>query len=81
MGAHTRLTWWKRRLLEIVEARLDWVRQRLSDRPLPLKGRYPDYVTCPHCGTPEVEAWSDAPAACCHECGQRFPYPPPGAAD
>ncbi|MEK7441023.1 MAG: hypothetical protein AAB571_07045 [Chloroflexota bacterium] len=39
--------------------------------------RYPDYVTCPHCGEPEVEVWGDQPNATCHQCGQTFNYTPP----
>ncbi len=40
---------------------------------------YPDYVTCPHCGEPEVEVWCYETTARCHNCGQTFDHPlPPG---
>jgi transcription elongation factor Elf1 len=33
---------------------------------------YPDYLTCPHCGEPEVEVWGcDGPISC-HNCGRVF---------
>ena len=35
---------------------------------------FPDYVTCPHCGEPEVEVWCDQPTAHCHNCGQEFDH-------
>ena len=46
--------------------------------PAQLKSPYPDYVTCPGCGEPEVEVWSDRKSARCHNCGLTFDYPPPG---
>lgn len=44
---------------------------------LPLPDPYPDYVTCPHCGEPEVEVWCYQTQVTCHRCGQRFPHTPP----
>ena len=35
---------------------------------------FPDYVTCPQCGEPEVEVWCYAVAARCHACGQEFEH-------
>jgi hypothetical protein len=35
---------------------------------------FPDYVTCPQCGEPEVEVWCYAPAVRCHACGQMFEH-------
>lgn len=36
---------------------------------LPLPDPYPDYVTCPHCGEPEVEVWCYMRRVRCHNCG------------
>jgi len=33
---------------------------------------FPDYVTCPHCGEPEVEVWCYALTATCHACEHTF---------
>jgi transcription elongation factor Elf1 len=35
---------------------------------------YPDYVTCPHCGEPEVEVWCNVTTATCHACGREFDH-------
>jgi rubredoxin len=35
---------------------------------------FPDYVTCPHCGEPEVEVWCYELAATCHACGYTFDH-------
>ena len=39
---------------------------------LDLQRPFPDYVTCPHCGEPEVEVWCYNPAALCHACERTF---------
>ena len=38
---------------------------------------YPDYVTCPHCGEPEVEVWCNEKTARCHNCGRTFDHAVP----
>jgi hypothetical protein len=35
---------------------------------------FPDYVTCPQCGEPEVEVWCYAEQATCHKCGTTFDH-------
>lgn len=35
---------------------------------------FPDYVTCPGCGEPEVEVWCYKPIATCHACGLQFDH-------
>ena len=42
----------------------------LGDENLPLPAPYPDYITCPHCGEPEVEIWCNEQGENCHSCGQ-----------
>jgi hypothetical protein len=37
-----------------------------------LQRPFPDYVTCPHCGEPEVEVWCYDSTARCHACEQTF---------
>lgn len=39
-----------------------------------LQRPFPDYVTCPHCGEPEVEVWCYDATARCHACGQAFDH-------
>lgn len=36
---------------------------------LPLPEPYPDYVSCPNCGEPEVEVWCFESKVQCHRCG------------
>ena len=36
---------------------------------LPLPDPFPEYVTCPHCGEPEVEVWCYQARVQCHACG------------
>ncbi len=62
-----------------------------SDRPIPepnpsridpatglaLPDPYPEYVTCPHCGEPEVEVFCYETRCRCHHCGQWFDHTPP----
>ena len=33
---------------------------------------FPDYVTCPQCGEPEVEVWCYELTVTCHACGHPF---------
>jgi hypothetical protein len=35
---------------------------------------FPDYVTCPYCGEPEVEVWCYATSVHCHACEQVFQH-------
>lgn len=49
--------------------------RRPADLPLP--DPYPEYLTCPHCGEPEVEVWCYQREAICHQCGGRIPHTPP----
>ena len=42
---------------------------------------FPDYVTCPHCGEPEVEVWCYAAAVRCHACGRAFEHALPQACE
>jgi len=44
---------------------------------LELPDPFSDYVTCPHCGEPEVEVWCYAEGGTCHNCGQWVHYPKP----
>lgn len=44
---------------------------------LPLPDPFPEYVTCPHCGEVEVEAWCYQLEVRCHRCGQLMPHTPP----
>jgi len=44
-----------------------------------LQRPFPDYVTCPRCGEPEVEVWCYDAAARCHACGQMFDHALPAA--
>jgi hypothetical protein len=39
-----------------------------------LQRPFPDYVTCPHCGEPEVEVWCYDLTAQCHACAQIFAH-------
>lgn len=39
-----------------------------------LQRPFPDYVTCPHCGEPEVEVWCYDATAHCHACQQAFSH-------
>jgi hypothetical protein len=43
-------------------------------RDLPLPDPYPEYVTCPACGEPEVETWCYDSSVRCHQCGQLIPH-------
>ena len=53
-----------------------------SDTVPPSNQPYPDYVTCPHCGEPEVEVWCNETTARCHNCGETFDHPlPPDCED
>gem|GEM_PF-6809175 len=36
---------------------------------LPLPTPYPEYLTCSHCGEPEVEVWCFESVVVCHNCG------------
>ncbi len=50
-----------------------------SQTGLPLPDPFPEYLTCPHCGEPEVEVFCYQPMAHCHACGCEFEHPrPPG---
>jgi len=40
-----------------------------SGSALPLPHPFPDYMTCPYCGEPEVEIWCYQAAAQCYNCG------------
>lgn len=44
---------------------------------LALPDPYPEYVTCPHCGEPEVEVFCYETQGRCHRCGQLFEHIPP----
>lgn len=35
---------------------------------LPLPHPFPEYLTCPHCGEPEVEIWCYQKAVQCYNC-------------
>jgi hypothetical protein len=43
---------------------------------LPLPDPFPDYVTCPHCGEPEVEVWCYQTRTRCHRCGAVIVHTP-----
>ncbi len=46
---------------------------------LPLPDPYPEYIRCPHCGEPEVEAYCFETSVLCHNCGELIEHtPPPG---
>lgn len=44
---------------------------------LPLPDPFPEYLTCPHCGEPEVEVWCYQTQVRCHSCEQWFAHAPP----
>ena len=46
------------------------------DSGLPLPNPYPEYLPCPHCGEPEVEAWCYETRVQCHNCGEWFEHIP-----
>lgn len=48
-----------------------------ADAALPLPDPFPDYITCPHCGEPEVEVWCFEVEVYCHACGARIEHRPP----
>ncbi len=53
--------------------------RRWQDDPetgLPLPLPYPEYLTCPYCGEPEVEAWCFEQFVVCHNCGSYIPHIP-----
>ncbi len=35
---------------------------------------FPDYVSCPHCGEPEVEVWCYELTVTCHACRHTFSH-------
>lgn len=41
---------------------------------LPLPDPFPEYIPCPHCGEPEVEAWCYQSRVRCHKCGGWVPH-------
>jgi rubredoxin len=45
--------------------------------PIDFTQPFPDYVTCPRCGEPEVEAWCFELTATCHACGHVFKHAMP----
>jgi hypothetical protein len=44
---------------------------------LPLPDPYTEYLTCPHCGTPEVEVFCYQTEVACYQCGKIIPHTPP----
>ena len=64
------------------------VKRRGEDTPLPGLGRgelplpdpFPEYLTCPVCGEPEVEVWCYEDGARCHACGAWVQHTPDCAA-
>jgi hypothetical protein len=44
---------------------------------LPLTDPFPEYLTCPHCGEAEVEAWCFQEQVRCHQCNAWFAHCPP----
>ncbi|MEK7440386.1 MAG: hypothetical protein AABZ78_06300 [Chloroflexota bacterium] len=44
---------------------------------LPLPDPYLDYITCPHCGEPEVEVFCYQTEVVCHNCGKKIAHTPP----
>lgn len=47
-----------------------------APQDLPLPDPFPEYLTCPHCGEPEVEVWCYQTQAQCHRCGGWFEHAP-----
>ncbi len=56
---------------------LDAGRRAVQRACLPLPDPYPDYVTCPHCGEPEVEVWCYMSGVRCHNCGEWIAHETP----
>jgi hypothetical protein len=55
-------------------------RRRAAPMPepdLPLPDPFPEYVTCTHCGEPEVEVWCYQARVQCHACGGWMDHPLP----
>lgn len=48
--------------------------QELDDRPLP--DPFPDYVTCPVCGEPDIELWCYEESGRCPNCGAEITHGP-----
>lgn len=40
-----------------------------AEPDLPLPDPFPEYITCTHCGEPEVEVWCYQARVQCHACG------------
>jgi transcription elongation factor Elf1 len=57
--------------------RAGWPKPVSDSMPAVSEVPYPDYVTCPHCGEPEVEVWCYEKTARCHNCGRTFEHPVP----
>jgi hypothetical protein len=49
----------------------------IDESGLPLPSQFPEYLTCPNCGEPEVEVWCYEKEAVCYNCGCVFPHPLP----
>lgn len=48
-----------------------------SESGLPLPDPFPEYITCVHCGEPEVEVWCYQTRVQCHACGGWIDHTPP----
>jgi hypothetical protein len=68
---------WRERFLRWFNRRAEPPSPRPASSRPEVADPYPDYVTCPHCGEPEVEVWCNEPMARCHNCGRTFDHPVP----
>lgn len=68
---------WRERFRRWFDRRAEQLSRRPTSPRPEVADPYPDYVTCPHCGEPEVEVWCNEPAAHCHNCGRTFDHPVP----
>jgi hypothetical protein len=62
---------------EVAEKPDDEVDGWMGEGGLPLPDPFPEYVSCPHCGEPEVEVWCYQAEVRCHQCGQLLPHRQP----
>ncbi len=53
------------------------IRAEMLESGLPLPDPFPEYVTCPHCGEPEVEVWCYQRGVHCHACGEWLEHETP----
>jgi len=56
-----------------IAAWLSRLGQQSAECPPEPQAEYPLYLTCPHCGEPEIEVWDCNAPVRCHNCEALFP--------